>query len=75
MYRSSDFAVRVVGDRQVHPHRGQEIVEHLPRNAVSARGVHDGLQGRVVAGVLMLDKLIEELRGKPLQPFGALARR
>ena len=34
--------------------------------------MHDGPQGRVVAGILLLDKLIEQLRGKPLQPLGAL---
>ena len=66
------LAVRVVRDRQVHPHRREEVVEHLPWDAVPAGGVDDGAQRGVVTGVLMLDKLIEQLRGQPLEPFCSL---
>src|SRR5213078_3383081 len=60
----------VVGDRQVHPHRGQEVVEQLPADVVAAGGVHHGGEGRVVGGGLVLDEAVEQLRGEQLQLLG-----
>ena len=66
--------VGIVRHGQVHPHRRQEVIERLPGDAVPAGRVHDSPQRGIIAALLVLDELIEQLRGQALKSFGTLGR-
>ena len=59
--------VGVVGDGEVHPHRRQEVVEEVQRDAVGLGGVQHGGQHRFGVGVA-----VEEPVRQPLESVGPI---
>src|SRR5215217_6844347 len=66
--------VRIVGDGEVHPHRGKEVVEEFPRDAVLAGAVHDCRQTWVIIANLALCQSSRQLVGKLLQAIRTFGR-
>ena len=59
-------AVRIVGDREIHPHRRQKVIEQLGADLIPADGVGNRGEYGLVAVITAGEKPVSQL----LQPFG-----